>query len=154
VKLADFVPEDAIVLRLAAASAADAVRALAAVLARAHGLDAAQVETALLERERLGSTAIGHETAVPHGKLPVRDVAGALGLSETGIDFAAPDGAPVRIVVALVAPVQGGAHLRALACVGEAVADPLLRKRLLEARSAAEVRRLLAAPLRKPPRAT
>jgi PTS system nitrogen regulatory IIA component len=154
VKIADFIPEDAIVLRLAATDADAAVRALAAALARAHGLDAGQVESALLERERLGSTAIGDETAVPHGKLPVERVAGALGLSETGIDFAAPDDARVRIVVALVAPLQGGAHLRALASVGEAVADPLLRKRLLEARSAAEVRHLLAAPRRASPRAT
>lgn len=152
-KIVDIIPEDGIVLRLAATDAEGAVRALAAVLARAHGLDAAEVETALLERERLGSTAIGDETAIPHGKLPIARVAGALGLSETGIDFAAPDGAPVRIVVALVAPLQGGAHLRALASVGEAVADPLLRKRLLEARTAADVRVLLAAPRRASRRA-
>lgn len=151
-KIADLIPEDAVVLRLAATDAMGAVRELAAVLARAHGLDAARVEALLLERERLGSTALGNEVAVPHAKLEVANVGAALGLSPAGVDFAAPDGAPVRIVVALVCPQRGGAHLRALASIGEALADPLLRKRLLEAGSAAEVKRLLASPRRGAPR--
>jgi mannitol/fructose-specific phosphotransferase system IIA component (Ntr-type) len=71
-------------------------------------------------------------------------VIGALGLSREGIDFGAPDGKPVRIVVALLSPMTGNNHLKALAAIAQTLADPSLRAKLLAARTAEEAHALFA----------
>jgi PTS system nitrogen regulatory IIA component len=149
-KLIDFIPASAVVHRLSASDAAGAIRELAAALGRAHALDAGAVETLLLAREQLGSTALGHGIAAPHGRMDVARTMGALGLSEKGVDFAATDGIKARIVVAFVSPRQAGGDLRALAVVAQTFADPTLRQELLESASAADVHRLLSSSRGKP----
>jgi PTS system nitrogen regulatory IIA component len=143
-ELIDFVPADAIVFRLGASDATGAIRELASALARAHGLDRELTEALLLEREHLGSTALARGVAAPHARMDVPRTMGALGLSEKGIEFAAPDGAPVRIVVAFVGPREGGSDLRALDVVARAFADPTLREKLFEVGSASEIHGLLS----------
>jgi PTS system nitrogen regulatory IIA component len=143
-ELIDFIPAEAIVFRLGASDATGVIRELASALARAHGLDRGLVETLLLDREHLGSTALGPEVAAPHARMDVSRAMGAIGLSERGIEFGAPDGDPVRIVVAFVAPREGGGDLRALDVVSRAFADPVLRKKLFEVKSADEIHALLS----------
>jgi nitrogen PTS system EIIA component len=143
-ELIDFVPADAIVFRLGASDATGAIRELASALARAHGLDREPIEALLLDREHLGSTALAHDVAAPHARTDIPRTMGALGLSEKGLEFAAPDGDPVRIVVAFVAPREGGGDLRALDIVSRAFADPVLRKKLFEVASAGEIHALLS----------
>jgi PTS system nitrogen regulatory IIA component len=143
-ELIDFVPAAAIVFRLGASDATGVIRELASALARAHGLDRELIEALLLDREHLGSTALGPEVAAPHARMEVARAMGALGLSEKGIEFGAPDGDPVRIVVAFVAPREGGGDLRVLDVVSRAFADPALRKKLFEVASAAEIHELLS----------
>jgi PTS system nitrogen regulatory IIA component len=143
-KIADLIPAAAIVHRLEGPSAGAVVAELAGVLGRVHGLDAAAVREALLEREQLGSTAIGNGVAAPHARLKGAPVAGALGILPRGVDFGAADGRPVRIVVAFVSPAQGPAHLKALAAVAQTFADAPLRQALLDAKDAAEIHDLLS----------
>ncbi len=144
-RIIDFVPTTGILYRLGAPDAAGAVRELAALLARQGGLAAEQVTAALLEREHLGSTAIGQEIAIPHARFEVPRTLGVLGLAPAGIDFGAPDGALVRIAVAFLSPRQGGSHLHALAAIAQELSDASARGRLLSAGSAAEVHEVLAA---------
>jgi PTS system nitrogen regulatory IIA component len=146
VRIADFVPMTAILHRLAATDARGAVTELALALAKLNSMDPALVGSLLLEREALGSTGIGHGIAVPHAKLEIPRTIGVLGLSVPGIDFAAPDGEPAQIFIALLSPAHGGAHLKALAAVAQDLSDATFRSRLLEAAGAAEVHRLLSAP--------
>jgi nitrogen PTS system EIIA component len=73
----------------------------------------------LWEREQLGSTAVGAGVAIPHCKLPGlgRGIV-ALGVAETGIDFGAVDGLPVRLFFLVVSPSESpGEHLQALAAI-------------------------------------
>jgi len=103
----------------------------------------------LLERERLGSTALGHGVAVPHcryqgsSKLLV-----AIGLCRQGVDFAAEDGEPVRVFFVVVSPASAAVeHLQCLAAISRWVKNGRLA-RLLELEEPDEIYRWLgeAAP--------
>jgi Kef-type K+ transport system membrane component KefB/mannitol/fructose-specific phosphotransferase system IIA component (Ntr-type) len=102
---------------------------------------------AAIDRENTASTGLGDEVAVPHAVIaglsrPVM----ALGFSEEGIDFNAPDGTPARIVFLLLMPPRAhGQEVRILAAIARAVLDPAARERLLKARSQPEVIALLEA---------
>lgn len=57
----------------------------------------------LLERERLGSTGLGHGVAVPHVKVDgLQQQVTLLARSKQGVDFNAVDGEPVNIFFLLV----------------------------------------------------
>ena len=85
----------------------------------AYGLDAHATVEALLERESLGPTGVGHGVALPHARLDcVQQVVGVFVMLEKPIDFGAVDRQPVDIAFALFAPEDGGVdHLKSLALV-------------------------------------
>jgi len=90
-----------------------------------HGLDQDQVFTALMDREDLGSTAVGNGVALPHARLEsVETVVGVLIVLEKPMDFNAVDQQPVDVVFALFAPKDSGVeHLKALALISRTLRD-------------------------------
>jgi PTS system nitrogen regulatory IIA component len=89
-------------------------------------LEPAAVVEALIEREALGPTGVGHGVALPHARLPGLDRARGLFVRlEKPLDFDAVDRAPVDLVFCLLAPASGGVeHLKALALVSRTLRDP------------------------------
>ena len=68
-------------------------------------LDADVVFSALVERERIGTTGLRKGVAIPHCKVSeCTKVTGFLVTLENPIDFGASDGLPVDLIFALVAP--------------------------------------------------
>lgn len=60
---------------------------------------------ALINRERLGSTGVGHGVALPHARMSgLKEPAAALMTLEEGLDFDAIDGHKVDLIVALLVP--------------------------------------------------
>lgn len=113
-----------------------------------QGLDeglAADIFTSLLGRERLGSTAIGHGVAIPHGRLPgLTQARGAFGRYPAGLDFDAADAQPVKLIFALLVPAESTEeHLRLLASLAEMFSNPGLRGRLLTTPSNEEIYRII-----------
>lgn len=106
--------------QLAAADAQGVLREFADQIA-VSGLvpDAGELYQKLVERERLGSTAVGGEVAIPHCKLRgLAQAVVAIGRVEPGIDFGAADGQPVRAFFVVVSPSESPAeHLRVLSAV-------------------------------------
>jgi PTS system nitrogen regulatory IIA component len=90
------------------------------------GLSPAAVTEALLEREGLGPTGVGHGVALPHARLAGVDrVRGLFLRLEKALDFDAVDRAPVDLVFCLLAPASSGVeHLKALALVSRTLRDP------------------------------
>lgn len=73
------------------------------------GLDAADIITSLLAREKLGSTGLGRGIAIPHCRLEgCEQPLGVLMSLATPTDFDAPDDEPVDLLCVLVVP--GEAH--------------------------------------------
>lgn len=68
-------------------------------------LDADKVFSALVRRERLGTTSMGKGVAIPHCKITeCTKATGLLVTLENPIDFGASDGLPVDLFFALVVP--------------------------------------------------
>ncbi len=62
---------------------------------------------AVLEREKMLPTGVGHGVALPHASLPdLPETCVALGMSRVGVDFLSPDGDPTNIVFLLLFPEQ------------------------------------------------
>lgn len=101
----------------------------------------------LLEREKLGSTALGNRVAVPHCRLDeLQRPTAALLRTREGVPFDAPDGLPVSLFCALVVPQNAEeSHLQLLADLAERLRQPERLRRLLRAEDAGEAVRLLAA---------
>src|SRR5208283_4804544 len=96
--------EKSILMDLKGADSNAAIAELGALLAKLnkvkHGED---LVNALLEREQLSPTAIGHGVAIPHAKTEVIDkLACCIGLSKQGVDFKSNE--PVKLVFAIVSP--------------------------------------------------
>ncbi|MCS6987663.1 MAG: PTS sugar transporter subunit IIA [Sphingomonadaceae bacterium] len=144
--LGDLISPAAVWADVAAASRRDALRAAARRMARRLWTSARAIETALLDREALGSTGFGGGVAIPHGRLPglERPVAGVLRLARP-VDFDSFDGQPVWLVVVLLSPErEAGQHLKALARLSRAVRAPGVRERIRGAADAAAIHAILA----------
>ncbi|MBI5709045.1 MAG: PTS sugar transporter subunit IIA [Candidatus Eisenbacteria bacterium] len=105
--------------------------------------DPAMVLSLLLDRERLGSTAIGKGVAIPHARsLAVSGLRMVFATSRRGIPWEAPDGEPVRLIFLVLAPGIERARKPYLDLIAWVAGRERLardRKRLLEARSFEEV---------------
>jgi nitrogen PTS system EIIA component len=127
----------------------DLLRLVADLLAgpgKPFAVPAATIFSALLAREQLVSTAVGSGVAFPHAKIDGLEAARAavVILPEPGADLAAPDKAPVRLIVALVVPPDSvGEHLKMLGVFSRRLRDPQTRQALLAARAASAVLRLV-----------
>jgi PTS system nitrogen regulatory IIA component len=132
-KITDILEPSAIVPEMRAASKPEALHELAGALAALHPeIERGRLVEVLLDREELGSTAIGEGIAIPHGKLPgMTGVRAAFGRSARGIDFDSLDGSPTRLFFLLVAPEDSaGIHLKALARISRLLKDKAFRDRL------------------------
>ena len=121
-KLRDFIVSDAIVSDLTSSDRDSALRELVTALAKAGAITDDAVDplvAALIKREQNGSTGFGKGVAVPHVKHPkVTKMAGTVGRSVNGIDFAALDHQPVYSVVLLLSPENAPQqHLQAMNAV-------------------------------------
>ncbi len=88
----------------------------------------------LLEREKLGTTALGEGVAVPHCKMSgLDDVVVAVGTFSKGIEFEAADGQPVQLLFLVISPQSApAAHLQSLAAISKWVKADHHVERILE----------------------
>ena len=121
----DLITPQAILANLKAGSKKQALQDMARRAAELTGQHERAVFDVLLERERLGTTGVGHGIAIPHGKLPgLERVHGVFARLERPIDFDAIDEQPVDLIFLLLAPEHAGAdHLKALARVSRLLRD-------------------------------
>jgi mannitol/fructose-specific phosphotransferase system IIA component (Ntr-type) len=122
-----------------------AIRELAEAIAGAHGLDAAEVDARVWEREELGSTGMGQGLAIPHARLAgLSEPLLALGLSPPGIDFNASDGELARVVFLILTPEgEPGDEIELLADIGRTCQDRDFSARLLQVSTFTELLALL-----------
>ena len=106
----------------------------------------AKLVEVLLQREALGSTAIGQGIAIPHGKSEnVAQLTAGLGVSKNGVDFDSLDGEPAYIFFLLVAPVDSaGPHLKALARISRLLKDKYFRENLKNSKDEKTILKLIS----------
>ena len=121
----DLVQPKAIIPSLKASSKKQVLQELARKASEVSGVDQLEIFDVLLERERLGTTGVGHGIAIPHGKLPnLERIYGVFARMDQPIAFDSIDDEPVDLIFLLLAPEGAGAdHLKALARVSRLLRD-------------------------------
>jgi nitrogen PTS system EIIA component len=139
--LTDIVAPNAIVAALKVNNKKQALQELARRAAELCGQNERGILEVLLQRERLGSTAVGSGVAIPHGKLPnLGRLFGLFARLERAIDFEALDNQKVDLVFLLLAPEGAGAdHLKALARIARLLRDPEIARKLRESRDSESI---------------
>ena len=146
--LTDLVAPNAVLPALKVNNKKQAIQELAARAAELTGQNEKAILEILLQREKLGSTAVGNGVAIPHGKLAkLEKLFGFFARLERPIDFEAMDGQPVDLIFLLLAPEGAGAdHLKALARIARLLRDQDVAKKLRASRDAQAIYSVLALP--------
>ncbi len=134
-KIMDFLSKKSITAEIKSTKKEDVIKEMVDLLISAGEVEKAnrnKVIDSLMERELLGSTAIGQGIAIPHAKTDcVSKLVGAFALSKKGVDFDSLDGEPVYIFFLLLAAQDSaGPHLKALARISRLFKDKYFRDNL------------------------
>lgn len=137
-RLMEFMQEEFILTGMKARDKWEAIEKLADFFMRSHRYPRATRDDLLRsikERENERTTAVGHGVAIPHGRTEVGDgIQGVLGICHEGVEFDAPDGEPVKLMMLVVTPRDHEKqHLEVMASLASMVRDPLVRTRLVSA---------------------
>jgi PTS system nitrogen regulatory IIA component len=146
--LTDIVAPNAIIPALKVNSKKQALAEIAARAATLSGQNERTILDILVQREKLGSTGVGHGVAIPHGKLPkLERLFGMFARLERPIDFESLDGEPVDLIFLLLAPEGAGAdHLKALALAARVLRAPDVARKLRESRDAEALYAVITMP--------
>ena len=135
IEVAPRLEEQGILLDVELRNRRHAIEIGAAAICRLHDLNVESVVQALWRRELVGSTALGGGVAIPHARI---DGIGRPVLlfmrPKWAIEFDAPDGKPVDMILVALVPSPGDPHdhLQFLKSVAERFADPFFRAQLIE----------------------
>lgn len=145
-QLNDLIAPHAVLASLKVGNKKQALQELAAKAATITGQPEREIFDVLMQREKLGSTALGAGIAIPHGKLAKLDkIYGIFARLERPIDFEALDGQPVDLVFVLLAPEAAGAdHLKALSRIARLLRDQQFANALRDAGDAEAIHAVLA----------
>jgi PTS system nitrogen regulatory IIA component len=142
--LEQLISPDRVVPRLRVADKTQAIAELARRAVAGLALSPAAAVMALVGREALGSTGVGHGIAVPHARVAgLATSVGAFARLERPADWAAIDGQPVDLVFLLLSPETGGEHLAALAAVSRRLRDKAVAEAVRAAETVPAIRALL-----------
>ncbi len=110
-----------------------------------QGIARSVVFDSLFSRERLGSTALGHGVAVPHGRISkLKQATAAFMRLATPIPFDSPDGQNVQLLIILLVPESATQqHLEILAEVARILSNDTIRHQLLSENDPAKIYDLL-----------
>lgn len=99
----------------------------------------------LLQREEMGSTAIGGYIALPHARIDcIKDVLICFAVSSEGVNFESLDQEPVNIIALLLSnQKEAGLHLKTLAFLARMLRDKYFVQQLKNAKTEEEVLALL-----------
>ena len=141
----NFIDQDSILLDLKISSKRQTLKELSKRIADTRNLSERVIFDVLLEREKLGSTGIGHGIAIPHGKLKGLDkICGCFVKLNKPIDFDSIDGKPVDLIFLLLAPEDSGVqHLKALALMSRIMGNNNFCNKLRSSKSAESIFSLL-----------
>jgi len=132
--LTDLLRSDRVVLDQNLASKKSVLEKAADLLSRDdQAADRRDIFEALCQRERLGSTGLGHGVAIPHCRVEQDDGSVAFIRVRRPVEFDSPDNSRVDLFFALAVPARcSDAHLKLLAAIAELFSDAGQRERLRE----------------------
>jgi PTS system nitrogen regulatory IIA component len=147
-RLNDLIAPNAILPALKVNNKKQVLQELAARAAMLTGQNERAIFDLLIQREKLGTTAIGSGIAIPHLKMPtLTRLFGLFARLDRPVDFDALDNQPVDLVYLLLAPEAAGAdHLQALARIARLLRDQTVVHKLRATHDAESLYAVLAMP--------
>jgi fructose-specific phosphotransferase system IIA component len=140
--ISEIMNKSLIKLELQAGNKDDVINELASILdENGKLLDKQKYVNAVIEREKVFSTAIGMGIAIPHGKSDgVKEPALAFGRSKTGIDYKAADGSLAHLFFMVAVPEgSNDEHLRLLGQISRKLMHAETREKLLQAETSEDI---------------
>lgn len=130
--ISDLINQNSIFPNLKATSKKQLIQELAAITNKKCARPLTDVANVLMERERLGSTGVGHGVAIPHGRFSELDqIMGIFVKLDKPLNYDSLDDQPVDLVFLLLVPEEAGAdHLKALAKVSRIFRDQSICEKL------------------------
>lgn len=149
--LGDILSEGQVIASLRATNRWEAIEELIANLVETGKVKSENrdgIIAAVRKRESSMSTGIGHGIGIPHASTDlVSTITGAFGRSQTGLDFDALDGQPVKLTTLLLVPQQQfQQHLHTVGGIAKLFSDAKLREALETAADAAAILRIIRHP--------
>lgn len=143
--IGDILPLSRIVPDMEAGSKKRLFEQAAQLLEDTAALPHTDIFECLINRERLGSTGLGHGVAIPHGRHAcIQDITGAFIRLREGVDFDAPDGKPVSMLFVLLVPENTtDKHLEILSHLAEKFSEKSVRDAITAAQTAEELHEIL-----------
>ena len=145
-KISEILSKDSILPNLEPDTKPDVLNTLCQFLKEKGTIkDDATLHSALLEREKLGSTGIGENVAIPHAKSDDIDrILCVFGRSVNGIEYESLDQKPVHFVCLLLAPSNStGQHLKALARIARNLKSQKVKEDIFKAQDASGIYKLI-----------
>jgi len=120
-------------VKLAAGDRKSAIVEMVDAIGDINGLRTEKIIAAVMKRERLMPTGMGHEVALPHARLEgLSTPVVVLGIAPGGIDFKGPDSFPARLIFLILTPTDdNGAQVEILADIARTFRDRDFRKAAL-----------------------
>jgi len=144
--LGDVLSANDIIENSKAGSKEEFIREVSQFIAKNHrGIDPKELENILIEREKLGSTGLEEEIAIPHGKLKsLSEYVICFARNLKGIDFLSLDRKLKKLFFVVIVPANNQTkQLKLLARISKIVKNKEFRKKLLEAKTAREIHQLI-----------
>ncbi len=143
-KITDILSKESIVCNLSSDSKKNLLEELADLASKETGVESRVILEALVERERLGTTGVGHGVALPHTRLLGLEKIFCAFVKTNPVDFEAVDGKLVDLVFLLLVPEEAGAdHLKALSCLSKLLRDESITAALRKATTVDEIYQLI-----------
>lgn len=144
-RITDLLKKESIALNVQLDSKSAAIDKLVSLHEKSGNLkDAAAYKEGIIAREKMGTTAIGMEVAIPHAKSEaVKAPALAAVTVPNGVDYEAPDGQPCKLIFMIAATLDGDVHLEVLARLMQMLMDEEFTAKLKAAKTADEFLRII-----------
>ncbi|MGM0507737.1 MAG: PTS sugar transporter subunit IIA [Fusobacteriota bacterium] len=146
-KITDFISEELISLDLKAKNKEEVLSELVDLMDKSENItDKKECYNALVEREKLGSTGIGKQVAIPHAKTThAKKLTIGFGISKKGIEFDSLDELDTKIFFVFASPEKDShKYLKILARISRLIRNKSFRKNLLEAETEKEILDLIS----------
>lgn len=147
--IADLLSPTTVIHGLNVSSKKKLIGELATFAAKHLAMEPGPIFETLWEREKLGSTGVGHGIAIPHGRIEKLDrIVGVFAQLQKPVDYESIDDIPIDLVFLLLTPIDAGAdHLKALAKISRVLRNPVTCEKL---RSASDETALYAVLIEPP----
>ncbi len=139
-RIVDLLNKNSIALNVSPSDKNEAINMLVELQVKGGKIeDKEKYRNGILEREAMGSTAVGEGIAIPHAKSEVvKEPSLAAITVPKGVDYESLDGEPSKLIFMIAAPNNGDVHLEVLSRLMTLLMDEDFREKLLAAKDKEE----------------